>query len=82
MVRSSPFLWSFMKIILLSSLFTIIVFLSYQLGKYKSQLKQIKKEKEDLEKEIVYVQETVNIVHSINSDSINDKLQQIANKKK
>lgn len=71
-----------MKIILLSSLLLIIVFLSYQLGKYKSQLKQIKKEKEDLEKEVVYVQETVNIVHSINSDSINDKLQQIANKKK
>lgn len=71
-----------MKIILLSSLLTIIVFLSYQLGKYKSQLKQIKKEKEDLEKEIVYVQETVNMVHSINSDSVNDKLQQIANKKK
>lgn len=71
-----------MKFILLSSLLSIIVFLSYQLGKYKSQLKQIKKEKKDLEKEIVYVQETVNIVRSINSDSINDKLQQIANKKK
>ena len=82
MVRSSPFLWSVMKFILLSSLLSIIVFLSYQLGKYKSQLKQIKKEKKDLEKEIVYVQETVNIVRSINSDSINDKLQQIANKKK
>ena len=82
MVRGSPFLWSVMKFILLSSLLLIIVFLSYQLGKYKSQLKQIKKEKEDLEREIVYVQETVNIVHSINSDSINDKLQQISNKKK
>ena len=68
------------KILLFSFLFSFIILLTYKLGKTKKQLEIIKQEKEKIEKELMYVQETATIIHNLNSQSVNDKLQQIANK--
>ena len=70
------------KILLISVLLSLITYLAYKLGKTKRELEIIKEEKEKLEKEIVYVQETATIIHNLNSQSVNDKLSQIASSKK
>ena len=72
----------FYKILLFSSLISIIIYLSYQLGKTKKQLTDIKIEKDKLEKEIVYVQETTSTIYNFSPAAINERLQQIVNKKK
>lgn len=69
------------KILLVSSLIAIICYLSYLLGKTKKELKYTKEEKEQLARELSYVQETSTLIHNLTSDDVNDKLQQIANKK-
>ena len=70
------------KILLISILISLIIYLSYKLGKTKKELEIIKEEKDKLEKEIIYVQETTNLIHSLNSQSVNDKLSQIASNQK
>jgi len=70
------------KILLFSSLISIIIYLSYKLGTTKKELKYMKEEKERLAQEMSYVQETSTLIHNLNSDAINDKLQQIASKNK
>ena len=69
------------KILLISFLIAIICYLSYLLGKTKKELKYTKEEKEQLARELSYVQETSTLIHNLTSDDVNDKLQQIANKK-
>ena len=64
-----------------SILFSVIIFLSYKLGKTKKELNYIKEENNKLEKEIVYVQETITTIHNLHSDDVNNRLQQIADKK-
>lgn len=79
---SSPFYYTMIyKIFLFSSLISIIIYLSYLLGKTKRELKNTKEEKEKLARELSYVQETSTLIHNLTSDAVNDKLQQIANKK-
>lgn len=69
------------KILLISSLISIIIYLSYKLGTTKKELKYTKEQNERLFQELKYVNETAAIIHNLNSYSVNDKLQQIANKK-
>lgn len=69
------------KILFISLLLASIIYLAYKLGKTKKELEIIKEEKAKLEKEIVYVQETSTTIHNFSSSVVNDKLQQIANKK-
>lgn len=70
------------KILFISILISLIIYLSYKLGKTKKELEIIKEEKDKLEKEIIYVQETTNLIHSLNSQSVNDRLSQIASNQK
>ena len=66
------------KILLISSLISIIIYLSYKLGTTKKELKYTKEEYNRLAQELIYVQETATIIHNLNSNAVNDKLSQIA----
>lgn len=70
------------KILLILFLLSLIITLAYKLGKTKRELEIAKEEKEKLEKEISYVQETTTIIHNLTGNAVNDKLQQIAAKNK